>query len=240
VHIGILETGFVPEELIAAYGQYPNMFKTLLRNTRDSYTFSDYCVLQDQFPAHVTDCDAWLITGSKHGVYENTPWMQRLIAFIQDAYAQGVKLIGICFGHQIIAAALGGTVEKSEKGWGIGLHTYQLSAPIPHVENTSETVAINCVHQDQVIEKPADATVFASSDFCPYAGLFYGDKALTLQPHPEFAPDYEKDLLELRADDPIPAAQVSNAVQHMAASSPPEQQRVARWIDQFLHGAKGA
>jgi GMP synthase (glutamine-hydrolysing) len=199
--IGILEPGFAPEELQSSFASYPKMFEKLLGDVDPSLTFETWTVLEDVFPASIQDADGWVVMGSKHGVYENAPWMIRLQEFLRDAVGAGQPVFGICFGHQILATALGGKVVKSDKGWGVGAHDYDVTASGQDwLSDSAPTIRINAFHQDQVVEPPEGATVWASSDFCPYAGLQYGANAASIQPHPEFMRPYEQALLEARND----------------------------------------
>ncbi|CAM3370902.1 type 1 glutamine amidotransferase [Thalassospira profundimaris] len=199
--IGILETGFAPEELRDDFASYPGMLEKLLGNVDPSLEFETWTVLEDVFPDSIRDADGWVIMGSKHGVYENLPWMIRLQDFLRDAVSAGQPVFGICFGHQILATALGGKVIKSDKGWGVGVHEYAVDARNSDwLSDSPAKIRINAFHQDQVVEPPKGATVWASSDFCPYAGLQYGDNAASIQPHPEFMKPYETALLQARYD----------------------------------------
>jgi GMP synthase-like glutamine amidotransferase len=199
--IGILEPGLAPEELREEFKSYPKMLEKLLGDVDPSLEFESWTVLQDEFPTSINEADGWVIMGSKHGVYENAPWMIRLQEFLREAVTAGQPVFGICFGHQILATALGGKVVKSDKGWGVGVHEYAVSAGNSDwLAGSPSTIRINALHQDQVVELPEGATVWASSDFCPYAGLQYGDNAASIQPHPEFMRPYEEALLELRLD----------------------------------------
>lgn len=191
--IGILQTGLAPEALAPAMGDYPDMFARLLDG--HGFTFKTFQVVNGTFPATVHDCDGWLITGSKHGAYEDHPWIPPLEAFIRAAFDARVPVVGICFGHQIIAQAMGGKVEKFAGGWSVGPTTYDFDG---------ETVTLNAWHQDQVVQRPAGATIIASNDFCENAALLYDDRALTIQAHPEFQPDFVEGLMKTRAIGVVP------------------------------------
>jgi GMP synthase-like glutamine amidotransferase len=191
--IGILQTGHAPEPLVAQSGTYPDMFRRILAD--HGFSFRDYSVVDMAFPADVHDCDGWLITGSRHGVYEDHPFIPPLEAFIRDAHAAGVPMVGICFGHQIIAQALGGKVERHAGGWAVGPQDYDFGG---------ETIRLNAWHRDQVVTPPPGATVLATHPFCANAALAYGDTMLTVQAHPEYGPDFIEGLMETRGKGVVP------------------------------------
>ena len=189
--IGILQTGRAPVALREAHGDYDSMFVQLLSGR--NFQFETYPVLDGVLPTQVNAADGWLVTGSRFGVYEEHSWIKLLEAFLTEAYSQSVPIVGVCFGHQILAQALGGKVEKFDAGWSVGMVDYA-------VKSMSEPVCLAAWHQDQVVEPPASAEVIASTDFCQYAMLAYGDRALSIQPHPEFSSAFLADLLEARRD----------------------------------------
>ena len=223
--IGILKTGHVPQELLARYGEYPNMFVDLLAGK--GFEFSSFDVVENRFPASIFDADAWLITGSKHGAYEDHSWIKPLEQFIREAYTNNIPLVGICFGHQIMAQALGGKVTKYPGGWGLGQVTYSFD------DNRLDLLAL---HQDQVIEKPQNAEIIASSDFCKNAGLAYhgkhGVQALSFQPHPEFTPEFMSELLKLRAGDAFPEELVEKSLRSIRQSN--DSGKIAEQIADFF------
>jgi GMP synthase (glutamine-hydrolysing) len=198
--IGILQTGHSPDEVRGALGDYSDMFARLLGG--HGFDFVTFNVVDGEFPAGPEDADGWLITGSKHGAYEDHPWippLEDLIRAIRDA---GKPLIGVCFGHQIIAQALGGKVEKFAGGWAVGPTNYDFG---------DEIMTLNAWHQDQVTVLPEGAKVLASNDFCANAALAYGDTILTIQPHPEFGKPLLDGLITHRAPGVVPADQIAAA-----------------------------
>jgi len=185
--IGILQTGHSPDELRPVMGDYSNLFEQLLAN--QGFTFETFSVVDGILPDTPDQCEGWLITGSKHGAYEDHPWIAPLEALIREIYAKEVPLVGICFGHQIIAQALGGKVEKFKDGWAIGRQTYDWDG---------EVISLNAWHKDQVVQRPADATPIACNDFCENAALVYGKRAFTVQAHPEFDAEFIEGLIRTR------------------------------------------
>jgi GMP synthase-like glutamine amidotransferase len=200
----------VPEPLRERFGPYNAMFHRLFEP--EGFGFETVKLADGQPLPDPARLDAVLITGSSAGVYDtHYPWMDPLRAFIRHAYAGRTPMIGICFGHQIVADALGGDVRKSEKGWGLGRHVYGVKSRPQILGGNLSEFAIACSHQDQVIAAPPEADVFLGSEFTPNAGLIYRNgAAISLQPHPEFADDYTIALAEMRrgktTDDVIDAA----------------------------------
>jgi GMP synthase-like glutamine amidotransferase len=191
--IGILQTGQSPDALRNEMGDYPDMFHHLL--AEQGLRFRTYHVEAMDFPEGIHDCDGWLITGSRHGAYEDHPFIPRLEDFIRAAYTAQVPLVGICFGHQIIAQALGGTVERYAGGWAVGPQTYDFEG---------ETLTLNAWHRDQVTRAPEGARAVACSDFCENAALVYGDRAFTVQAHPEFEDAFVQGLIDTRGRGVVP------------------------------------
>jgi GMP synthase-like glutamine amidotransferase len=201
------------------------MFKDLLG---DGFDYSSFDVPAGQLPPVPGGHDAYLITGSPAGVYDPLPWIGELIAFLR-ATDRTTPIVGICFGHQIMAEAFGGHVEKSDKGWGVGLHTYPIVRHEPWMDDV-QAVSVPASHQDQVVLPPPDAEVIASSLFTPYAGLSWRNRrAISFQFHPEFAPDYAKALVAARREGlPHPDAAIASL------DRPNDNARLGGWIRNFL------
>lgn len=183
--VTIIETGIVSPKNRERHGSYPQMFARMIGAADASVTFDTVSIAAGASLPDIERLEAILITGSSAGVYDAFEWIAPLEAFVREAHQNKVPMVGVCFGHQLIAQALGGTVRKSEKGWGLGRHVYDVAAGNGLIEGTH--IAIACSHQDQVIAPPEGARTILSSDFTPHAGLLYaGDTTLSVQAHPEF------------------------------------------------------
>ena len=224
--IGILQTGQSPESLRASLGDYPALFKTLLQG--HDFDFRAWHVEAGEFPQNVHDADGWLITGSRHGTYEPHAFIPPLETFIRQAYADKVPLVGICFGHQIIAQALGGKVEKFAGGWAVGSQTYDFDG---------ETLTLNAWHQDQVVGKPDLAARIATSDFCENAALIYDDRAFTVQAHPEFFDSFVDGLIRTRGRGKVPDPLLDAAAARLGA--PLDTGTIATRIAEFFQRPRG-
>ncbi len=232
--IGILETGRPPASLSDTYGDYPAMFETLLAGSGLAASTTTFDVQAGALPATPEAFDAYLITGSSAGVYDPLPWIAPLKDFLVASKGRA-RLVGVCFGHQIMAEAFGGTVIKSPKGWGIGLQPYEVFEAEPWMD-AGGSVAVPVSHQDQVVELPPTARAVAGNAFTPFGVIAYDDgMSISLQHHPEFDPAYATALIERRLE----GATFEPAFGQAAIESlkrPNDCARVGGWIRTFLEG----
>lgn len=227
MRIGILKCGQSPEVIRGALGDYDTMFEQLLSGR--GFEFDSYHVEAMQFPASVHDAQGWLLTGSRHGTYEDHAFIPPLQDFVRRAYAEHVPMVGICFGHQLIAQALGGKVIKHPGGWSVGAQDYDFDG---------ERLTLNAWHQDQVVERPAGATVAASSGFCENAALVYDDRAFTVQAHPEFPDAFIQGLIDHRAKGVVPQPLLDDARDRMGG--PRQSSTIADRIESFFKAPRAA
>jgi GMP synthase-like glutamine amidotransferase len=218
---GILQTGKVNAALAGRFGEYPDMFARLYRAADPGIEARSYAVVDGVLPAAAGECDAWLITGSRHGVYDPLPWIEPLKGFLRRARAEAVPIIGVCFGHQIMAEAFGGRAEKSAKGWGVGVQEYALMARPGWLADAPQRMPVHVLHQDQVTALAPDATCLAASPFCEFAMLAYGDpevpEAISIQSHPEFDAAFMRALVERIGGDRIPRETAEAALAGLGA-----------------------
>lgn len=231
MNIGILQTGLTPESLQPAFGRYDAMVGRMLG---EGYRTTTFDVVSGILPARIEDHDAYVITGSSAGVYDPLPWIEPLKTFLRDAEGRA-KIVGICFGHQIMAEAFGGRVEKSLKGWGMGLHRYDLSGDAAWMDGPRH-VSVVASHQDQVTVPPPDAEILGASDFTPFAILGYpARRAISFQFHPEFGTDFAEALVDVCRPRLGSPAQADAAIASLRR--PHDAARVAGWIRSFLQSA---
>jgi len=222
MHIGVLLAGHVAGTLIPPHGDYDAMFESFLGGR--GFTFSSYPVVDMVFPEGPHAADGWLITGSRHGVYDGHPWIAPLERLVRAAFVAGVPVVGICFGHQLVARARGARVEKFPGGWAVGRQVYEFDGNV--------RLALNAWHQDQVVSVPDGAKVIARNPFCRIAALAYGDRALTIQAHPEFHDPYLKDLITVRGRGTVPDMLLDDALDRLG--QPIDSAALADRIAEFL------
>jgi GMP synthase-like glutamine amidotransferase len=237
--IGILETGEVNPDLKEQHGDYPAMFERLLGAVDPGLEFATVRVVAGELPTTPGQADAWLVTGSRHGVYDALPWIEPLKAFLRACVAARVPVVGVCFGHQIVAEALGGRAVKSPRGWVLGVQDYEVTTRPSWMRGVPDRFAVRALHQDQVVELPPGATVLARSPACELAAVAYGDPedpdVLTLQPHPEFGAEFMDALIARRAGVAIPPAEA--AAGRASLSRPVDDRAWAELIVAFLRRA---
>lgn len=228
IKVGILQTGSPPPPLQESFGSYSEMVRELLGPQHEFKTFD---ARSGELPARADSCDAYVITGSASGVYDGDEWIGKLKEFVRGASGRSA-MVGICFGHQLMAEAFGGQVIKSPRGWGIGLHRYGLNDRAAWMDD-ARSIAVPASHQDQVVRLPADARVLGGSDFTPYGIVEYPQRrAMSLQSHPEFSPDYAAALIELRRSSKYTAEQADRALTSLR--EPNDRARVGGWLAEFL------
>ena len=231
----ILQCDNVLEKFQSRFGDYPKMVEQMFDGVDLPLSFDTYDCRQGQFPTDINAYDFYLTTGSKASVYEKLDWVQLLIEFVQQLDRHKKKLVGICFGHQLMAMAREGKVEKSNKGWGIGVARNRVVCQPEWMGKEATEINILVSHQDQIIELPGDTLVIAESDFCPFFIVQWGDHFLSIQGHPEWNNDYSRTLINDRRAI-IPVDRVNAGLESLTIA--PDNALFTRWIMEFVQYGK--
>lgn len=234
--LGVLQCDHVLDKFLAAHGTYPQMFSSIFERIGFDVDIVTYDIVNGEFPENVNECDAFITTGSRFGVNDSLPWIDPLMAFVVALKQANKKMVGICFGHQLIAKALGGRVELSPKGWGVGVSFNQVQVRKEWMQPYCDALDLVVSHQDQVVTLPEGAQVLVASDFCPYYMVQYGDSFLGVQGHPEFTKSYSASLMYERRDR-IPPQRIREGMTSLQSSVDAE--RCVSWIYKFLSYGSG-
>ena len=234
MHVGLLEADHVAERFLRVAGGYREMFEALLRPVAPRLRWSHFDACHGELPSSVDACDAYLCTGSRASAYDGDAWIRGLEDFVRRLHEAGRPFVGICFGHQVLAEALGGEVRKADQGWGIGVLDMNIVKPEPWMQPQQPRCRLQYMHGDQVQRLPPGSTVLAVAPHCPVAMFKVSDTMLGIEGHPEFPAAYEQALLETRRDR-IGAAQVDAALASL--STPTDHEIAGRWIANFIEQA---
>jgi GMP synthase-like glutamine amidotransferase len=232
--VGLLVCDHVPDELVGIAGDYEDMFRRLFVDHTDVELVA-YDVINGALPSNPTECHAWITTGSRHSVNDDLPWIHDLARFIMEAPAGQTPLIGVCFGHQLIARALGGSVVRSMRGWGLGSTEVQITHdnPLPAwMEPITDKYRILNSHADQVEQTPAGARVLGSTEHCPVSLMTVGEFLLGIQGHPEMEAPYLRSLIQTRRGRRVPESTAQRAIDSLELGS--DSILVRRWMLNFM------
>lgn len=223
----------------SAHGNYPQMIRRILEAAASAegieISVINFDVEHGEYPDSPDSCDGYVITGSKKSVYDDEPWIHELKTFVRKLDSRRIRLVGICFGHQLIAEALGGRTIGAEAGWGVGIHDYEVIETGWFMSPGTEHFSLVVSHKDQVVDLPEDATLLAGSAFCPNSLFTIGEHVLAVQGHPEFSRSYSADLMHWRKDILGPETYDKGIA---SLENPLSEKEVATWIIRFLWGAE--
>ncbi len=230
----ILQCDNVLEKFQPRFGDYPKMVTQMFDGVDLPLSLDTYDCKQGQFPTDIYEYDFYITTGSKASVYDDLDWVQKLIRFIQQLDKKQKKLIGICFGHQLIAMAREGKVEKSDKGWGIGIASNRVVSNPEWMSKKTSEINILVSYQDQITILPDDTLVIAESDFCPFFIVQWGKHFLSIQGHPEWSTDYSRTLMNDRRAI-IPSDIINIGLDSLKTE--PDNALFVRWIMEFVQSS---
>ena len=231
MNIGLLGCDDAPERLRHIAGGYREMFEALLKPHVPALELEWFDVVKGELPATPDTCDAYICTGSRYSVYDEHAWIAALKNYVRQLHAARKPFVGICFGHQILAQALGGEVTPAEQGWGVGIHEMQILEPEPWMQPAQSELKLQYMHADQVQRMPHGSVVLAAAAHCPVAMFRVGETMLGIEGHPEFPSAYVEALVRIR-EERIGAARAQAALASLA--TPADDALAARWIANFL------
>ena len=235
--IGLLECDHVAPRLRDIAGDYREMFSAMLARDLPGLTLIPFDICAAVWPASLDVCDAYLCTGSRHSAFEHRDWIALLLEFVREAHAARTPFVGICFGHQVLAQALGGLVERASDGWGVGVHRMEVVQPASWMQPPRPACRLQYMHQDQVVRLAPGAELLGRTEHCPMAMFQLGDTMLGIQGHPEFPPEYGEALIGDRVEQ-IGAARAEQG--RASLSEPADAALAAQWIARFLERASSS
>ncbi|MBS3785408.1 MAG: type 1 glutamine amidotransferase [Gammaproteobacteria bacterium] len=192
--IGVLVCDDLHEALVPQWGTYLNLFERLLDDPEDGLTTQGFRVHAGEWPLHPNDMDGWIVTGSRASVHEASDWVISLMDFVRQIDGVMLPLVGVCFGHQLIHAALGGKTARAKAGWQLGSYPVSCEGSFAGLQ-AGDALRLLAVHQDMVVQPAPGFTRLAASANVPwYASA--RNRVLTVQGHPEFDREFFFDLME--------------------------------------------
>ena len=212
-------------------GDYPIAFKSLFNGCAPSLSFRVYKVFAGEWPDSPAACDAYLITGARDSVFDDTDWIYQLSAFVRQLYVEERKVVGICFGHQLIAHALGGKVVRASNGWGVGVQSATLYQTCGWMQPDLRSYRLVYSHQDQVVQLPESAEILGATAHCPIAMFSAGNRMLGIQGHPEFSREFAAALMDAREH--LIGPEIIEAAR-ATLDDPTDESIIAQWIAAFL------
>ena len=219
--LAILMTNTDESDFAQAHPKDGEKFTSLIHLVRPDWTLESYDVKDGVFPDDIVDFDGVIITGSPASVLDGHAWIEELLVAIRTAYAANVPMFGACFGHQAIALALGGTVEKSDAGWAFGVIEMTVENEPDWYSGPSELLQYGA-HIDHVTKLPSGSRILFSSEHCDIAGFAIGDRVYTTQNHPEMTPEFAAALVDEYSAElgPIVAARAQSSLKHRVQMEP--------------------
>jgi GMP synthase-like glutamine amidotransferase len=235
VKIALLQCDYVVKELQPEHGDIPDLFKNLFDRVAPEVILDVFNVTIGEYPDPVDQYDGFISSGSRYSVYDNDLWILRFKEFVRELYDHGRKFVGICFGHQMIAEALGGKCEKSDQGWGVGIKEVMIHKKMSWMQPEIDSYRMIVSHADQVTALPENADVLGGNSHCPCSIYMVGENFLGIQAHPEFTPAFEKDIMEIRKDR-IGQKIIDRAIPTLNEKT--DEVAITRWIIQFIQNSK--
>ena len=236
MRLGLLRCDELSHSLVSVHGGYLDLFSELFSRVDPSVELAEYNVVAGELPSDPAEQDAWLVSGSTVSTYDDDPWIASLLDLLRNLDAARAPTVGVCFGHQALAQALGGNVRRSEGGWGVGLQPAVLTGAEGWISPSCLQFAIVYCHRDEVTALPDGARLIASAKHCHIAAFARGDHILGIQGHPEFPTSFAADLYTEMA--PTLGSE-NTAIAQNTLNDGTDRVDTARWILRFISSRQG-
>ncbi|GAQ87834.1 Predicted glutamine synthetase [Klebsormidium nitens] len=235
----IFITGHASPYTEEKYGGYGQLLETLLREPGEEW--ERFVVLEGKFPTaeQLAKFDGFVLTGSRHDAHAGEPWILQLIDVLKEAFAKKQRILGVCFGHQVLCRALGGTTGRSTAGWEMGLREVKVDEKLrakPYGAGLPATVRVYESHQDQASAIPPGGELLGASERTPIEIFAVGDVALGFQGHPEFNLDVLTDLIEDRRAKGVLTDEEADAALESAYETTADTKAIQEFCIAFLKG----
>lgn len=236
ISVGLLLCDHLDEGPASVAGDYPELYPAAFAH--HGLDIEVFEATRGELPSDLDRCDGWMTSGSRSSAYDDEPWIDALGDFVAELARERRPHVGICFGHQLTALALGGSVERADAGWGVGARTFDVVSHAPWMDPVGQ-FTILMSHRDQVTRMPAGSELVATARYCPVGAYRIGDHVFCVQGHPEFVPGLSERLMQGRraaiGDDVVEAGLASLS----PSATPLDQDRVSGWIADFYRHALG-
>ena len=229
--IAVLDNNPMDSAFVRAFPNDGEKVVASLAPLRPGWTFDVWAAKQGELPPDPAAYDGWVLTGSVSSVNDTEPWIRRLGDLLRELHARHAPMAGLCFGHQMIAGALGGRVGPSPAGWRLGVATTRFAAPEPWMLPWQSDIALFAAHQEQVLAPPRDARVLGGDAWAPVGSLAVGNHIFTTQYHPELSREFLQGVLREHVEEfpPEVAARAKLELQ-----GPVDAPLFLQWLARFL------